>query len=96
MTEEEYGILTVDRFLKEFAMGTVVAYDGKDGKLLFDTSRNKAEHIKGFAKGFIIGIWADMKDLDSHSKCSKTFMPVICIFIHHNSWKEETTNACEC
>ena len=87
---ETYEPLTVDRFLKEFAMGgTVIAYDGKDGKLLFDTSRNTVEHVVRFAKGLIIGVWAGLKDLDSHSKCSKTFTSVVCIYVHHNSWEEE-------
>lgn len=88
--EEKYEFLTVKRFLKEFAMGgTVIAYDGKDGKRLFDTSRNTAEHIDQFAKGIIIGVWAELKDLDAHSKCSKTFTPVVSIYVSHNSWEKE-------
>ncbi|MBR6271387.1 MAG: hypothetical protein IKR26_04465 [Lachnospiraceae bacterium] len=65
--------------------GDLIVLDAKDGKILFDTSRNKREWINSFANGEILSLWADAKPIRGvYGKC---FKPVIKCFVCHDSWK---------
>ena len=50
------GIFSDDVLLK----GELIALDSKDGKILFDTSKNKREYISKFSSGEIDCLWADV------------------------------------
>lgn len=75
------GLFTDDIILK----GDLIALDAKDGKILFDTRRNKREHINSFANGEISSLWADVKPI--RGVYGNYFKPVIKCFVCHDSWK---------
>ena len=69
----------------------LIAQDGKDGKVLFDTRRNKQEVIDRYREGEIIALWADFARSDAVGGYGATAYPIIRIYVHHDSWKEEET-----
>ena len=64
----------------------LIALDGKDGKILFDTDRNKREHINKYSSGEILSLWADVKLL--RGTFGDYFKPVMKCYVHHDSWKK--------
>ncbi len=78
------GIFKDDKALK----GDLVALDGKDGKILFDTRRNKTEHIEKYLKGEVLSLWADVV-LIRGIGYGDYFKPIMKCYVHHNSWESE-------
>ena len=76
------GIFSDDKVLK----CELIALDGKDGKILFDTDRNKREHINKYSSGEILSLWADVKLL--RGAFGDYFKPVMKCYVHHDSWKK--------
>lgn len=66
----------------------LIALDGKDGKMLFDTARNKREQIEKFFGGEVIALWADVK-LKKGIAFGDYFVPVMKCYVSHNSWGKE-------
>ena len=62
----------------------IVALDGKTGKVLFDTSRNKKEYYSKYNDGEVINIWADLYAHKEHF--NTRFKPYIKCFVSHGSW----------
>lgn len=69
--------------------GEIIALDGRDGKVLFDSRRNKQEHIQKYREGKVIMLWPDVRcvkvALGNH------FVPVMKCYLSHDSWKEDET-----
>lgn len=78
------GIFIDDKVLK----CELIALDAKDGKILFDTAKNKGEYIEQFTSGEVISLWADVRKMNSGS-WSSYFTPIIKCYVSHNSWKKE-------
>lgn len=78
------GILKDDKVLA----GDLIALDGKDGKILFDTRRNKTEHIEKYLKGEVLSLWADVV-LIRGSGYGDYFKPLMKCYVQHNSWERE-------
>ena len=66
----------------------LIAFDGKDGKILFDTARNKRNQIEKFFEGEVIALWADVK-LKKGVGFGDYFVPVMKCYVSHNSWGKE-------
>lgn len=65
----------------------LVAHDAKDGKILFDTAKNKKEYIEQYKTGEVVALWADTQRRGG-SNYGNYFVPVIKCYVSHNSWKE--------
>lgn len=77
------GIFTDDKVLK----CELIAIDAKDGKILFDTAKNKSEFIEQFKTGEVISLSPDVRKRNNGSwNCY--FTPIIKCYVSHNSWKE--------
>ena len=63
----------------------LIALDGKDGKVLFDTSRNKQDFIEKYYKAEVSTLWADCKKVNG--TYGDFFKPVMKCFVYHNSWE---------
>lgn len=63
----------------------LIALDARDGKILFDTRKNKREHINKFLSGTVISIWADARRVEIGGY-SDYFKPVMKCYVSHNSW----------
>ncbi len=68
--------------------GDLIALDGKTGKVLFDTLRNKKEYIKQFREGEVISLWADVRHCKGIAYADY-FKPVMKCYVSHNSWESE-------
>ena len=82
------GIFSDDALLK----GELIALDSKDGKILFDTSKNKKEYISKFSSGEIDCLWADVK----HHKgiaFGDYFYAVMKCYVVHDSWLAEESDS---
>lgn len=77
------GIYKDDKILK----CDLIALDAKDGKILFDTAKNKREYIEQFNTGEIISLWADLRHRGIGS-WNGYYVPIIKCYVHHDSWKE--------
>lgn len=73
--------------LRELNRSILIAYNGMDGKILFDTSKNKKEYVDKYNKGEVLAIWADMKQCDN--VFGGYYKPVIKCYVTNESWKEE-------
>lgn len=76
------GIFASDKILK----GELVALDAYDGKILFDTSRNKRETVEKYKKGEVIALWSDVK-LCRGIGFGDYFKPVMKCYVSHESWE---------
>ena len=76
------GIFTDDEVLR----GELIALDSMDGKILFDTYRNKAEHIQKFLRGEVVALWADVR-LCRGVSFGDYFKPVMKCYVRHGSWE---------
>ncbi len=63
----------------------LIALDAFDGKILFDTHKNKREYISKFLSGTVISIWADARRVGIGGY-SDYFKPVMKCYVSHNSW----------
>lgn len=65
--------------------GRVIALDAKDGRVLFDTERNKRNHIERFFNGEVASLWGDVvvKEVEFTSRVC----PVLKCYVRHDSWK---------
>lgn len=79
------GLFTDDKVLK----CELVALDAKDGKILFDTAKNKREYIEQFKTGEILSLWADLRQRGI-GPGSGYYEPIIKCYISHDSWKENS------
>lgn len=75
------GMFTDDKQLK----CELIALDGYNGKVLFDTSKNRQEFIDKFMSGEVIALWADVKL--NVGNWSDYFYPVMKCYVSHDSWK---------
>ena len=80
------GIFTDNEVLK----CELIALDAKDGKVLFDTAKNKREYIEQYKAGKIISLWADMRK--RNGAWINYFEPVVKCYVSHDSWKEGERN----
>lgn len=76
------GIFTDDKVLK----CELIALDAKDGKVLFDTAKNKREYIEQYKAGEVTSLWADMRKRSG--AWNNYFVPVMKCYVSHDSWKE--------
>lgn len=76
-------IFTDDNVLK----GALIALDAKDGRILFDTDKNKREYIEQFKTGIVLSIWADLRHRGLGA-WNVYYAPVIKCYVSHDSWKE--------
>ena len=60
----------------------------KDGKILFDTSKNKTEYISKYSNGEIDCLWADVKHIKGVA-FGDYFKAVMKCYVVHDSWKSE-------
>lgn len=81
------GIFSDDMILK----GELIALDSKDGKILFDTSKNKREYISKFSNGEIDFLWADVKHIKGIA-FGDYFKAVMKCYVIHNSWLAERSD----
>lgn len=65
----------------------LVAHDAKNGKLLFDTAKNKREYIEKFKTGEVVALWADTQRRGN--EYGSYYVPVIKCYVSHDSWKED-------
>jgi hypothetical protein len=77
------GLFTDDKVLK----CELVALDAKDGKILFDTAKNKREYIEQFKTGEILSLWADLRQRGI-GQWQGYYVPIIKCYVSHDSWKE--------
>ena len=76
------GIFSDDVLLK----GELIALDSRDGRILFDTSKNKREYISKFCSGEIDCLWADVKHIKGVA-FGDYFKAVMKCYVVHDSWK---------
>lgn len=81
LEKREKGIFKDDKVLK----CDLIALDAKDGKILFDTSRNKSELINGYSNGEVLSLWADCKL--HRGIYGDSFVPIMKCYVSHNSWE---------
>ena len=74
------------------AKGRVIALDGKTGKVLFDTDRNKGKHIDQFMHGEVLDVWTDIKTMRHMGFASASVDAVLMMYVSHDSWKEDKDN----
>lgn len=79
--QKDDGLYITDALLK----GTLIALDAKDGKILFDTTKNKSEYIAKYAHGKVDCLWADVRKVES--VFGDYFKPVTKCYVLHDSWK---------
>ena len=77
------GIFSDDEVLK----CELIALDAKDGKILFDTLKNKREYIEQYKTGEVIALWADIRKGRGYS-WNVYFKPIMKCYVSHDSWKE--------
>ena len=77
------GIFSDDEVLK----CELIALDAKDGKILFDTVKNKLEYIEQFKTGEVIALWADIRK-GRDVAWNVYFTPIMKCYVSHDSWKE--------
>ena len=77
-----------DYFPQKHLNSDLIALDGKDGKVLFDTRRNKKEHIEQYMSGDVLSLWTDMVIYKSvFGDYCKAIMKC---YISHDSWLRDT------
>ena len=84
LDKKSRGIFMDDNILK----CDLIALDAKDGKILFDTTKNKREYIEQFKSGEVLSLWADIIS-KRRGGYNNYFSPVIKCYVSHNSWKTE-------
>ena len=77
------GIFSDDAVLK----CGLIALDAKDGKVLFDTAKNKREYIEKFKTGEVVSLWADVQKKGG-TGWNACFIPTMKCYVSHDSWKE--------
>ncbi len=81
--EEQFG------FKEKPLKCDLIALDGKTGKILFDTSRNKKEYVEKYHDSEISCLWADVR-LVRGCGFMDYFRPVMKCYVKHDSWLEES------
>ena len=76
--------------IMELAYGRVIALDGKNGKVLFDTSKNQKKDIVQFMRGEVFGFWTDIKTTQHNGFASASAEAVLMMDVLHDSWKEKS------
>ena len=66
----------------------LIALDGGNGKILFDTAKNKKDFIEKYYPGNISAMWVEMREWNGHSPGygPQLYQPVLMVFVDHNSW----------
>ena len=69
----------------------LIALDAGNGKILFDTAKNKKEFIEKYYPGNISAMWVEMREWNGHSPGygPQVYQPVLMAFVDHNSWIED-------
>ena len=65
--------------------GRVIAIDGMNGRILFDTLKNTRTYIKTFFNGEVSALWADVCVETSYP--TSVIRPCIKCYVKHDSWK---------
>lgn len=65
--------------------GRVIALDAKDGRVLFDTERNKRNHIERFFNGEVTTLWGDV--IVKEAEFTSRVCPVLKCYVTHGSWE---------
>lgn len=81
------GIFEDDCILKQ----DLIAFDGRDNKILFDTRKNKREYVSKYMNAEVIALWADVRP-SANLAYGKIFIPVIKCYIEHNSWIDKESD----
>ncbi len=63
----------------------VIALDAKDGKILFDTYKNKSEYVEKFFDGDVSALWSDIKT-DISMGYGDLYKGVVMLYLKHMSW----------
>lgn len=67
----------------------VIALDGGNGKILFDTYKNKSAYIDKYMSAEVISIWASNKVYGSDGGYIGTcFQPCTMLYLSHDSWQK--------
>lgn len=66
----------------------LVALEGKTGKVIFDTKKNKKEFIQQFFTGKVISLWADVRLRKGHG-FNDYFEPIMKCYVSHRSWERK-------
>ena len=77
----------VGSFNMTLVTGRIIALDGFDGKRLFDTRKNKKEHIHKYYNARVTKLWTEIKSETSGYRCSAE--PVIMLYLDHNTLNDE-------
>lgn len=64
----------------------VIALDAKDGKILFDTYKNKSEYVEKFFDGDVSALWSDIKT-DVSMGYGNLYKGVVMLYLRHGSWE---------
>ena len=68
--------------------GRLIAYDGKDGKKLFDTRINKPDHVKQYYNARVISMWSEIL-IDVKGGFSNYATPVTKVYLAHYTLHDE-------
>lgn len=79
-----------------FGSGDVLYYNrlicmgGKNGKILFDTSKNKTDFIRQYYPGIISAMWVEIREWNGKSAGfgPQTYEAVLLCYVEHESWKK--------
>ena len=69
---------------RKLCEGRVIALDGMDDKVLFDTWKNRT-YIKKYFSGEVVALWADVCVETSYP--TSVIRPCIKCYVKHDSWK---------
>ncbi len=65
--------------------GRVIALDAMNGKVLFDTWKNKRKHIEKFFDGEVTALWGDV--VVKETEFTSQICPVLKCYVTHGSWE---------
>lgn len=65
----------------------LIALDSKNGKILFDTHKNKEEYYEKYKSGEVISLWSDVR-LIKGIGYGDSFKPVMKCYVLHDSWEK--------
>ena len=68
--------------------GRLIAYDGKDGKKLFDTRINKPDHVKQYYNARVSAMWSEIL-IDAKGGYSNYATPVTKVYLEHYTLHDE-------
>ena len=79
---EKADTLNDDVILKS----ALIALDAHNGRILFDTTKNKKIYIRKYLNGEILALWSDVRYCKGIGY-GDYFKPVTKCYVKHNSWE---------